>query len=258
MRKLLFGLALVVLLAGCGQTRAKPPPKEEEEPDEYEVLISATPVAEVEGEAVSPDGRFEVRTRGASGQYVSGVQPPEFLQIVNRETGEVLWQNQGWLPQSALWSPKGGFLALAYSAQTWGSCFACRVNGKDYLLRYLPTMYQGFAAYEYELFSLSEPGEEAVIRKGTVSFDINFGSPMHDFFNPTEITAFLEEVHGLLEDSALLLTTEGGEFRSGGSGADFKDDLACWTDDPLYDHSKSLAENIRGIGAYWEKQQTME
>ncbi|WP_295733705.1 hypothetical protein [uncultured Oscillibacter sp.] len=395
MRKLLLGLALALLLAGCGQSgTTEEPPEETGDTDEYEALIAATPVAQVEGEAVSPDGRFEVRAEGASGEYVSGVQSPEFLQIVDRETGEVLWQDMGWPWQSVLWSPEGGFLALAYSAQTWctvtvfeaenwtsweftlpdgspipeytflpedwgvwqsegsldltigqggdageqryytctvearegklkgivweeshetlpgsydfdhdgepeimelvtvagdedqdtvgwyelrvrtgdnrlywgqsfagehpgwGSCFACRVDGEDYLLRYLPTMYQGYATYTYELFFLDETGEEQVVREGSVSFDINFGSPMHDEFDPAAVAAFLEEVHGLLEDSELLLTTEGRNFRSGGPGSDFKDDLAHWTDNELYDENKSLEENIRDIGAYWEESRT--
>lgn len=93
-------------------------------------------------------------------------------------------------------------------------------------------------------------------REGSVSFDMNFGSPMHESFDPAAIAAFLGEVHGLLEDSELLLTTEGGNFRSGGSASDFKDDLAYWTDDELYDENKSLEENIRDIGAYWEKMRT--
>lgn len=408
MKRVLGILALFLLLAACGQAeRAEAPgeanvenpaeaEEETEETNEYAALIAAMPVAEVEGEAVSPDGGFEVRAEGASGEYVSGIQPPEFLQIVNRETEEVLWQDQGWLSQSALWSPEGGFLALARTARTWcsvtvietekwtewdftlpdgnpipeytflpdgepwgawqsegsldltigrggdagekkyyacavetrdeklrgtvweerhealpgsydfdhdgepeivelvtvgedeepnlegwyalrvrtgdnrlywsnsfveahvgwGSCFACRVDGEDYLLRYLPAMSQGFAAYTYELFFLDETGEEQAVREGQVEFDINFGSPMHGSFDPEAIAAFLKEVHGLLEDSELLLTTEGGSFRSGGPGADFKDDLAYWTDDPLYDDGKSLEENFRTIGAYWEEGMT--
>lgn len=398
MKRRMWVLAMMLLLlAACGQTEAPAPPVEEtEETDEYAALVAATPVAEVEGETVSPDGRFEVRTEGASGEYVSGIQPPKYLQIVDLETGEVLWQDMGWLSQSVLWSPEGGFLALAYGARTWnaitifetenwtswdftlpdgnpipeytflpdgepwgvwqsegsldltigrggdageqrfytcaveardgklkgivweeshetlpgsydfdhdgepelvelvtvgedeepnlegwyelrvrgsdnrlywsdsfieahvgwGSCFACRVEEEDYLLRYLPTMYQGFATYEYELFSLSGPGEEVVVQTGSVSFDINFGSPMHEKFDPAAVAAFLEEVHGLLEDSELLLTTEGGNFRSGGPGSDFKDDLAHWTDNELYDESKSLEENIWAIGAYWEEGMT--
>lgn len=394
MKRRLWVLAMMLLLAACGQAEAGSPMEETEETDEYAALVAATPVAEVEGETVSPDGRFEVRAEGASGEYVSGIQPPEYLQIIDRETGEVLWQDHGWLSQSVLWSPEGGFLALAYGARTWnaitifetenwtswdftlpdgnpipeytflpedwgawqsegsldltigrggdagekrfyacavetrdgklkgivweerhetlpgsydfnhdgepeivelvtvgedkepnlvgwyelrvrtgdnrlywgdsfveahvgwGTCFACRVDGEDYLLRYLPTMYQGFATYEYQLFSLSESGEEQIAQDGNVSFDINFGSPMHESFDPEEIAAFLEEVHGLLENSELLLTAEGGNFRSGGPGSDFKDDLAYWTDDPLYDDGKSLEENIRAIGAYWEKMMT--
>lgn len=397
MKRLIGVLALLLLLAACGQAGTVEAPPEEppaEETDGYEALIASTPVAQVEGEAVSPDGRFEIRTQGASGEYVSGIQPPEYLQIINRETGEVLWQDHGWLWQSTLWSPEGGFLALAYSARTWcavtifetenwttwdftlpdgspipeyaflphdepwgawqsegsldlttdgsdgveprfytcavearegklkgivweerheslpgsydfdhdgepeivelvtvgegeepnlegwyelrvrtadnrlywsrsyitahvgwGSYFACKVDGEDYLLRYLPTMYQGYASYTYELFYLDETGEEQVVREGSVDFDMNFNE-MHQRFEPEEIAAFLEEVHGLLEDSELLLTTEGGNFRSGGPGADFKDDLADWTDDPLYDESKSLEENIRDMGAYWEKMRT--
>ncbi len=397
MKGLRYVLTLLLLLTACGQAgTVEAPPEEPEEADGYEALVAAAPVAQVEGEAVSPDGRFEVRAQGASGQYVSGIQPPEFLQIVDRETGEVLWQDMGWPWQSALWSPEGGFLALAYSARTWsavtvfetenwtswdftlpdgssipeymflpcdgpwgawqsegsldltigdggdrgeqrfytcalevregklngldweevhealpgsydfdhdgepelmelvtvagdearnqvgwyelrvrtgdnrlywgesfaeahpgwGSLFACRVDGADYLLRYMPAMYQGTAAYEYQLFSLSEAGEEAVFREGSVEFDINFGSPIHGNFDPAAVAAFLEEVHGLLEDSELLLTTEGGNFRSGGPGGAVQDDLEIWTTDPLYDESKSLEKNIRDIGAYWEKTMT--
>lgn len=393
MKRLTWILALILLLAACGQaeTMEESAP---EETDGYETLIAAAPAAQVEGEAVSPDGRFEVRTEGADGTAVSGVQPPEFVQIIDRETGEALWQDQGWLWQPVLWSPESGFAALAASARTWcavtiietenwtsweftlpdgsaileytflpddepwgvwtaeghlnltigrggeeeqryytcavstrdgklegivweesreslpgsydfdhdgepeivelveafgdeernvvgwyevrvrtadnhlywsqslhtshpgwGSCFACRVDREDYLLQYMPTMYQGFATYGYELFFLDETGSEQITREGSVNFDLNFGSPMHERFAPEEIAAFLEEVHGLLEDSELLLTTENGEFRSGGPGADFQDDLSLWTNEDPYDGSKSLEENIRTIGDYWKNMQ---
>ena len=85
----------------------------------YEELLSNTPVAELEGESVSPDGRFEARTVGKTDNYVSGVVPPESIQFVNRETGEVLWEEQGWATQSVLWSPDSRYLALTYGARTW-------------------------------------------------------------------------------------------------------------------------------------------
>ena len=89
------------------------------EDDEYVQLLERTPVAEVEGEPVSPDGRYQVLTTGASEDYVSGVRLPEALQIVNTETDEVLWEDMGYPWQSVLWSPDGKYLALAYAGRTW-------------------------------------------------------------------------------------------------------------------------------------------
>lgn len=392
MKRLAIVLALLLLLPACGQAGTTESPSPDEAVD-YEALAAATPVAQAEGETVSPDGRFEARAVGASGDYISGVQPPEFLQIVDRETEEVLWQDHGWLSQSVLWSPEGGCVALARTARTWcsiaiietenwteweftlpdgsaipeytflpddepwgvwvsegsldlvigrgddaggqkyytcgvkvtngklsgtvweeahapllgtydfnhdgapeiveavtvygdearnqvgwyelrvraennslywsrslheshpgwGSYFACRVEGQDYLLRYTPVMYQGCATYSYQLFSLDEAGEELVVREGGVEFDENFGSPVHGSFDPADIAAFLEEVHRLLEGSELLLTTESGDFRSGGSGVEFHDDLDLWTTEEPYDGGRSLEENIRAIGEYWRK-----
>ena len=77
------------------------------------------PVAEPEGENVSPNGRLEVRTVGASEHYVSGVVVPEAIQIVDRETGEVKWEDRGYLWQSVSWSPGNNLVALAYGGRTW-------------------------------------------------------------------------------------------------------------------------------------------
>lgn len=56
---------------------------QQREAAEYRALLEATPLAQVEGETLSPDGRFEVRTTGKSEMYVSGYVVPEFLQIVD-------------------------------------------------------------------------------------------------------------------------------------------------------------------------------
>ena len=57
----------------------------------------------------------------------------------------------------------------------------------------------------------------------------------------------MEEVHGYLAESTLLLSTDGGAFRTGGSGADFREsDLrVLWDEACPYDASQSLAENLQ-------------
>lgn len=103
----------------------------------------------------------------------------------------------------------------AISHAGWNSIFACKLDGEDYLIRYHPTMYQGFATYQYELFIISETGEELVLMQNQVEFDINFGSSLHQSFDAVGIAEFLWELHGYLADSVLLLSTEDLTFQSG-------------------------------------------
>ena len=358
------------------------------EDDEYVQLLERTPVAEVEGEPVSPDGRYQVLTTGASEDYVSGVRLPEALQIVNTETDEVLWEDMGYPWQSVLWSPDGKYLALAYAGRTWNqilffetdswntwqftlpdggvlpeytflprenwgtwtdentmcltvgdggdagerryyvcsvgvgngtlhgsvteeipetrlyhydfnhngeaetvilegnnrtiegssfwglnvwegdqllwtdsaatshagwnNLFALKIDGQDYLLRYQPSMWQGTADYRYWIFALDENGNEVILRENRVEFDDNFQSVHHRGFDPTAIAAFLEEVHGYLKVSTVLLSTEHGDIRTGGSGADFRDAQYFWDEYCPYDESKTLEENVRKYQIYCE------
>lgn len=349
----------------------------------YEALLDTLPLAQLEGEPVSANGRFEVRTVGESDLWISGVRIPEALQIVDTETGEVVWEDTGYVSQSALWSPGNNLVAIACGARTWGtvrvvntaywttweftlpdgspipeytflpedwgrwldmdtllvtvgqggdagaqhtyrcsiwpdpdkeealtgsvleqtteilpgsydfdrdgapetveavtvldpetvgasawyelwvhdgdgttlwsataglphagwrSFFACTVDGADCLLTYDPTVYQGSAAYAYELLSL-ENGVLTLLRQGSVEFDIDAG--ILDF-DPEAIAAFLEEVHGYLDASTLLLSTEGGEYASGGSGADFRGDDFSGT---LYDTPGTWLERVQAARA---------
>ena len=349
----------------------------------YEEILANTPSAQVEGETVSPNGRFEVRAEGRSDLYVSGVVVPEAIQIVDRKSGEVKWEDQGWVTQSVLWSPANNLVALAYSGRTWTavkiistaywtsweftlpdggpipeytflpedwgewidmdsmlltvgrggdageqhtyrcviragedettgstmeqtteilpgsydfdhdgeqetvelatvltpedapafpawyelrikhpdgsllwhqeaglyhagwvSVFSLELDGQDYLLRYTPSVGQSYYAYAYQLFSLDSTGKEVMLQTNVVEFDMMFGSEMHHSFDPVAIADFLEEVHGYLDNSTLLLTTEGSQFRTGGSGADFRGDLCFVTERSSYEESKSLEENL--------------
>ena len=85
----------------------------------YAELLANTPAAELEGETVSPNGRLEMQTAGRSDLYVSGMVLPEAIQIMDRETGEVKWEDQGYLWQSVSWSPESALVALAYGGRTW-------------------------------------------------------------------------------------------------------------------------------------------
>lgn len=118
-QQILGGLVLLALTAaGIGLAGAMPD-KQTEEFAAYEELPDAVPVAKIEGEALSPSGRFEVRTVGASDLYVSGLRVPEEIQIVDTRTGEVRWSDSGYAWQSVLWSPGNNFVALAYGGRTW-------------------------------------------------------------------------------------------------------------------------------------------
>ena len=350
----------------------------------YAELLADTPTAQLEGEAVSPNGRLEARTAGRSELYASGVVVPEAIQILYRETGEVKWEDQGYLWQSVSWSPGNNLVALAYGGRTWTavkvistaywtswdftlpndspipeytfltenwgtwlnaetllltvgrggdgeeqhtyrcvvhagenattgstmeqtteilpgnydfdhdgepetvelvtvltpenapafparyeprvkkqdgtalwhqeaglyhagwvSVFSLKLDGQDYLLRYTPSVGQSYYAYAYQLFSLDSTGKEAMLKANGVEFDMMFDSDMHQSFDPAAIAAFLEEVHGYLDDSTLLLTTEGSQFHIGGSGDDFRGDLCFVTESEAYDESKSLEENLK-------------
>lgn len=391
----LFALVLCLLLAGCqgGEPSAGADASSSavssagQEKSEYEQLLENAPLAEVDGVAKSPCGRFTVRTEGESDHYVSGYRIPEKLQIVDKD-GTVLWEDLGRLRQSVLWSPGGDYVAIVTAGRTWntvmvvetetwsswtvmlpdgdpipeytflpeedwgewiedevlriavgrggddgtqriyrcyprmttdkegthltghtleegkqvlsedcdpdhdgqaeiitltpvwspelpnaaayyelqveekdgtvrwmrelgtahvgwGSFFAYQEDGRDYLVRYSPYMGQGAAWYDYVIFSLDADGEEVLLRGNAVEFDVNFGSPVHQSYDAETIAAFLEEVHGYLDDSVLLVSTEGGELQIGGSGADFDKDMFF-----TYDESLSLEENLE---AYRDK-----
>ena len=112
-------LALAVVTAVTVGVEYPKMAAQQREAAEYRALLEATPLAQVEGETLSPGGRFEVRTTGKSEMYVSGYVVPEFLQIVDTETGEILWQEPGALWQSARWSPVNNMVAIAYGGRTW-------------------------------------------------------------------------------------------------------------------------------------------
>ena len=74
----------------------------------------------VEGNAISPDGRYQLRQTDAGGDG-EAVPSMETVQLVSADTGEVLWEESGDYESSALWSPEGTYVALSQRQRACGS-----------------------------------------------------------------------------------------------------------------------------------------
>ncbi|WP_083824248.1 DUF5301 domain-containing protein [Desulfosporosinus sp. OT] len=121
----------------------------------------------------------------------------------------------------ALWSEEANTSHVG-----WTSLFLCEQGGEDYLLRYLPGMWQGYCTYTYTLFTL-EGGVEHVVRSNTIGFDVNGVNKL----DAPKMIAFAKEVNALLGQSTLLLSSEGGEYSFGPSSADRFFERYSWLDD---------------------------
>lgn len=66
----------------------------------------------------SPDGKYEVRQidEGGDGEPAPSM---ETVQVVDRTTGEILWEDRDDYETSALWSPDGGYIALSKRKRTY-------------------------------------------------------------------------------------------------------------------------------------------
>ena len=387
-KRMFVAFLCCALLAGCGADDVSVAVVTTQEPQKWEEDESTrepeqAPMAKVEGECLSPDGTYRVLCEGTDDNCINGISVPETLRIVNAASGEILWEDMSYLWQSALWSPDGTYLALAYAGRTWNqilffetdgwttwqftlpdggaipeytflprenwgtwvddhtilltvgeggdagsrcyytctldvgngdllgsvteevpetlvyhydfnhngrpetvilegnhrtieessfwglnvweddrslwldtaatshagwnNLFALTIDGKDYLLRYQPSMWQGVADYHYWIFSLDEAGNEVILQENHVEFDTNFQSAHHQGFDPVEVAAFLEEISSYLKDSTVLLSTEHGHFSTGDSGAEFQEDGFFWDAFCPYDPSMTMEENVRNF-----------
>lgn len=90
------------------------------------------------------------------------------------------------------------------------------------------------------------------MQQNHVQFDINFGSPVHNGFDPEEIAAFMEEINALLSNSVVLLNTDSdlqGTFEKEGRLYD----SLWWLDnqEPVFarEQKKSMLENLKDFQA---------
>lgn len=122
----------------------------------------------------------------------------ETEQIVVCEKAEDLYELKVWKQDGTLlWSTEAGT-----SHAEWNTILLYQDEGEDYLIQYLPVMYQGIANYTCTMFSL-ENGQVSEKNTWKVDFD-----PMVGITG--KMRGFFEAVNYLLENSTVLFTTEGG------------------------------------------------
>ena len=175
---------------------------------------------------------------------------PETLRL--SETGNELsldFQENG----TKIWSAWG-----SRAPSEWNALFLCTLDGEDYLLRYRPTMYQGNFSYHYELFFLKD-GVETTVQQKNISFDTNFSAPFHRTFDPIAISAFVDELNGLLAHSVQLFNTH-SDLQAAFDQAGTLTETLWWLDDFegifTRDPSKSMSKNLQDFQAAMTRAQT--
>lgn len=152
------------------------------------------------------------------------------------------------------------FSEEAYHAHAgYNALFLCTLDGEDYLLRYNPYMAQGGCEYSYQLFTLSENGEEQVVKENSIEFFISYvvpvayNDPFVNSFQPEKIAAFMDEINGLLANSVQLINSDTELLSTFEKEGRLYDSL-WWLDlDFTRDPSKSLLENLRDYQAVMER-----
>ncbi len=99
-----------------------------------------------------------------------------------------------------LWSVEAGI-----SHTGWNTLFLYQSEGKDYLVQYQPTMYQGLGSYTCTMFSL-EGGSVTVENEWSTEFSM----PVEQL--TWKMRGFAENVNAMLENGTVLLSTEQGEL----------------------------------------------
>ena len=257
--RILGAVLLAAVTAGAiGYAASRQAEERAAEEAAYQAYLDALPLAEAEGETCSPNGRFQVRTAGESDLWIGGVRIPEALEIVDTETGEVRWEDAGYVRQSVLWSPGNNLVVMACGARTWGTVYVVSTafwttweftlpdgtSIPDYTFlpedwgrwldenTLLVTVGQGGDAGEQHTYRcILRPGEDG-------TFDLNWDQPWHTF-DTEAVAAFLVEIHGLLDGARPLLDTGWGELPLG-EGVDYGDTGSVRV------HLEALAAESRG------------
>lgn len=117
---------------------------------------------------------------------------------------------------------------LFHAHAGWGNYFLYQRDGKDYLLYYDPSMYQGYADYHWHLLQLDENGQIMVVEEERVEFTIN---PEQYQFDVQAIYDFTMRLDTMLQDAVLLISVEDAELQYSTIDQQIKlsaEDLMSW------------------------------
>lgn len=124
---------------------------------------------------------------------------PENIRVRETAAGELYELEVVKQDGTVLWSTEAGLPHVG-----WNTILLYQEDGKDYLIQYLPTMYQGFGNYTLTQFSL-DGGHLSESNLWTADFE----SPGQ---MNSEMRAFAERANDFMEKGTLLLSTEQGEL----------------------------------------------
>lgn len=138
--------------------------------------------------------------------------------------------------------------ALSTPHVGWDQLYLTELDGRQYLLRYNPGMFQGYCTYVYTLFTPESGGKEKVFQTKTLEFDIN-GTKVLD---ARKMVDFADEVNTLLKKSRLLISSDGGDWNFGPSSAEPFFERYSWLDDnsELYNDGDGLETKLNKFSAY--------
>ncbi|MCH5344561.1 MAG: hypothetical protein J1E64_11025 [Acetatifactor sp.] len=156
---------------------------------------------------------------------------PESIRVRETAAGELYELEVVKQDGTVLWSTEAGLPHVG-----WNTILLYQEDGKDYLIQYLPTMYQGFGNYTLTQFSL-EGGQLSEDNSWTADFESS--GQMN-----SKMRAFAERANEFMKKGTLLLSTEQGELVIGPKAA---------TEVPqLYPCSFYLDEDPAAMGGFAE------
>ena len=123
---------------------------------------------------------------------VREVHPGQLYELAVLENGEEIWKTEAGLPHVG-----------------WNTIVLYSEGGQDYLVQYLPTMFQGIGSYTCTVFSL-EGNTQTVKEEWSIDeFKLEAGDPPTVTETP-EMERFAEAVDLIMRNSGVLLSTEQG------------------------------------------------